>query len=322
MRICDHDGVRLPRRVAAAFVVAVMLATGCSAGDRALDATGGATPAVASPAPEPGPSEPDVTEAGGSTPRGAPTTTGEAQPTEAPPAPTTGATPTTVPETDTLPSPAAEASPTPTPAAAADDGCTAALTGEPTSSDTARADLDGDGSPDQVTTYRSADDWRIRVDTAAGESLDSPIGPSAFGADAVTPLGGADVDGDGATAELFTVVGAGASALLVAIHTRVGCELEPATIAGGPVAFPIGGGIGTIGGLTCIDSDDDGVVNAIVAWTGIADFEATEGTFDIEGVEYELRGTELRQVGTRSFTTNVARADFVYAQLTCGPVTL
>ena len=47
-----------------------------------------------------------------------------------------------------------------------------------------------------------------------------------------------------------------------------------------------------------------------------------DGTYAIEGVEYELRGSELREVGVRTLQANVSEADFVYANLTCGAVSL
>jgi hypothetical protein len=246
------------------------------------------------------------------------------------PSPTVRANPTAEPTRSELspatPSPTTPPPPEPTTGVAAGQPCVAGLAGDATLTSDERADVDGDGAADQITAYRVGEgagaSWHLRVDTAAGESLDSPLELESAANTNVQPLGGADIDGDGTTEEIFTVIGSGASVLIVGIHQRVGCELVQITIAGAPVGFPIGGGLANIGGLQCVDTDNDGVNNSIVAWIGLADFDAADGTYRMEGVEYQLRGTELRQVGSRRLTANVAEADFVYGQLTCGTVAL
>ncbi|MEM7287311.1 MAG: hypothetical protein AAF480_13245, partial [Actinomycetota bacterium] len=218
------------------------------------------------------------------------------------------------------------ATPTPEPPeSVVAEPCTAGLAGSPVASSTATADVDGDGALDQVTVYGTGSagspaPWRIRVDTAAGEAVDSPLAvdPNAAGA----PIGGADVDGDGATDEVFVAVGSGASTVIVAIYALVGCDLVQATNGGAPIGFPIGGSVQNLGGLQCVDTDDNGVNNTVVAWLATAIGDTGDGTYAIEGVEYELRGTELREVGVRTLTANVSEADFVYANLACGAVSL
>lgn len=203
--------------------------------------------------------------------------------------------------------------------------CVAGLAGDPVVTTTARADIDGDGATDQVTAYAVNDGgrtWFIRVDTAAGESLDSPLTDGIADETVVTPIGGADVDGDGATQELFTVVGAGAATTIVAIHARIGCELVQVTIDSTAATFPVGGSVVNLGGLQCLGTDEDGVNTTIVAWTGVADLEAAAGTYDVTGVEYRLTGTELVEVGRRAVRANLAEADFTYAQLSCDGLSL
>jgi len=211
------------------------------------------------------------------------------------------------------------------PTSAQGDFCVIGLTGNPTTVTGAVADFDGDGASDQITVYATgiaSDPWHVRVDTAAGESLDSSMGPDVLTGANVGPLGGADADGDGASDELFIVIGAGASSTIVGIYNRVGCEIAPVTLNGSRVGFPVGGSIGNIGGLECIDADGSGTTDSIIAWSGSADFDAGEGQYVIEGVEYRLAGVQLEQVGTRALTANISQADFVYGSLTCGSVSL
>lgn len=315
------------RRSLASLVVVLLFAAACSADEPDLvpaEATG-ATPTATPTAPaEPTPTqavEPDATGADEPTPTASepapqPDDAGTDQ------APDGGATPD---DDGALPPPTPSPTVAPTAVPATDQPCSEGLTGDPQLSATARADIDGDGAPDQITTYRigpaDSDPWRIRADTSAGTSYDSALDLSVVPGGVIRPIGGADVDGDATTDEIFTVVGAGAAVLIVAVHTVVGCELAQATIGGAPVGFPIGGSVANIGGLQCLDTDDNGVVNTVVAWSGVA-ADAGDGEFLVDGVEYELRGTELTQVGTRQLRADLGEADFVYSQLSCGAVTL
>ncbi|MFV2039780.1 MAG: hypothetical protein ACC660_06015, partial [Acidimicrobiales bacterium] len=211
-------------------------------------------------------------------------------------------------------------------AAATDAQCSKALAGDPTGATTALADFDGDGEDDQILVYRvgedtSEDTWRIRVETVAGESFDSPLVLEVgSGADPAV-LGGTDIDGDTSTDEIFAVVGAGASTILVAIIVRDECELVQAGSGGQAQSFPVGGSLANIGGLECVAADD-GATESFIAWTGTADFEAEDGRYVMEGVEYQLRGSELIEIGLRSVEANIREADFVYGQLSCGAVNL
>ena len=310
------------RRSATAFVASLALvAAACSSSS--------GDPELVSQDPEPTATQPATAAevVAGATDEPA-ATPDEAEATPEPTSTPDPATPTPVATPTPLPPPTPSPTPTPTPEppeSVAAEPCSAGLAGTPVASSTASADIDGDGAQDQVTVYGtgSASDpapWRVRVDTAAGEAIDSALAvdPGAAG----IPIGGADVDGDGATDELFIAVGSGASTVIVAIYTLVGCDLVQATNGGAPIGFPIGGSVQNLGGLECRDTDRNGVNNTITAWLATAVADTADGTYAIEGVEYELRGTELRAVATRTLQANVSEADFVYGSLSCGAVSL
>ena len=308
-----------PRGRSAVVLVAclALLAAACSSSDE---------PELVSDEPVTPTAAPEVVETDDADPTATPVEP-EASP-EPTATPVDAATPTPVATPTPLPPPTPSPTPTPTPEppeSVAAEPCSAGLAGTPVASSTSSADVDGDGALDQVTVYgtgsaASPAPWRVRVDTAAGESVDSPldVDPGA----ASIPIGGADVDGDGATDELFVAVGSGASTVIVAIYALIGCDLVQTTNGGAPIGFPIGGSVQNLGGLSCLDTDANGVTNTIVAWLATAVAETGDGTYAIEGVEYELRGSELREVGTRVLQANVSEADFVYGSLTCGAVSL
>ncbi|NIR38281.1 MAG: hypothetical protein GWN79_14400, partial [Actinobacteria bacterium] len=69
-------------------------------------------------------------------------------------------------------------------------------------------DADGDGADDRLVAYRDGDVAKLRLEPAAGGSMETEImerpGPLP-----TEPIGGHDLDGDG-NDELFATVGAGA----------------------------------------------------------------------------------------------------------------
>ena len=310
-----------PRHVRSTLTLLVALASACASSGPQLVAapTADATTPAAQATPSPTPQR---------TTAPTPTPDDLAVTPTAPAAPSQSPTPSP-PSSPSSPSPAASATPAPTTAAQPSPAgtagsCAAGLAGSPVQSSTASADIDADGATDQVTVYGTGtqaepEPWRIRVDTASGGSVDSPLVVDA-GSGAVA-LGGADLGG-GAAHELFTVVGSGASTAIVAIHALVGCDLVQVTAAGAPIAFPIGGSVVNLGGLQCLDTDGDGATDQVMAWLATADFDVADGTYAIEGVQYELRGTELVETGSQTLSANVSEADFVYGNLTCGAVTL
>lgn len=304
----------------------VLVAAAC-AGDRPTLATGDApagipTAAAATPTTQTAGTDEQVEAA--ATPSSEPD--GPASEDEPGPAePTTDDTP----DAETDPTPTASglpepAEPTSTPAPAVPVGCQTALSGEPVRRSDARVDVDADGATDVLSVYATGSNsaptgWRIRLETASGDTFDNALFVDA--GDPLAPIqviGAADADGDGAADELFTVVGAGASAEIVAVHVRQGCDLVPVTIGGSPVSFPVGGSIGSLGGVGCRDTDGDGLTDVLTAWSGLAQFDQGEGTYLIDAVDHVFVGAALEQVASSTFTASVTAPDFVYSTLACG----
>ncbi len=256
------------------------------------------------------------------TPEQAVDATGEAPaPTETPPPPT--ATPITGSTAEPTDGTAPTTIPDPSPTVEASTQCSVPIEGAAQQVSTVAVDFDGDDAQDQLSVYSQGDGtWRIRVETAAGESLDSPLADDDGSAAGIAALGGADFGGASPGDDPVVVVGSGASALIVAIYLRDGCALVPALINGVAASFPIGGSVGNLSGLQCLDSDGDGSTDSLIAWSGQADFDSADGQYDISGVEYALRGTTLAQLAEPSLTANIREADFVYGQLSCGAINL
>jgi hypothetical protein len=172
-------------------------------------------------------------------------------------------------------------------------------------------DFDGDGSQDGVLTYQAGiDDWRVRIVFADGGGADSAI---ADGEDFAPPrpIGGFDVDGDGAE-EIFLTVGAGASTILVGLYDVSSCVATRVTEGGVAAAFPIGASIGNVSGLDC---PGDGSINRNFAQY-IAD-DVYEGGF----APYLLEGSVLTAFpgDGAGFTADEA---FALAALNCGDLVL
>ncbi len=308
--ICHHGAMaRLPLLVGV-MLLGALVAGACSSDEPSLVVTDAPAPTtVAQPSPG-GDNDDDgevLAEAPTPTPTGA---TATSIPTATPtptPTPTAGATATAGPTSEPQPGPG---------------GCTAGLAGDPTATVEAPVDLDADGAPDLATTYVLADgSWHLRVDTSAGESLDSglDVDPGPAG---VRPLGSVDLNGDPSAEELLVVVGAGAATEIVALFVRDRCDLVQIKVVDVPITFPVGASVGAVGGLECLDDDGDGAMDTIVAWSGIAKFEAGEGVYDVDGVVYRVSGDQLEPVGDRRLRAQVGQADFVYGQLSCGALSL
>ncbi len=301
--------VAVPRSPLLVGVMSVLAlaAAACSSDDPALVAGDRPTPPApqTEPAGEPEPGSDDGVVAGDPDPT----------PTAAAPAPT--------PTPDPTPSATAAVTTEPQPQPQPQPGeCTAGLAGDPTATVEAPVDLDADGAPDLATTYVLADgSWHLRVDTSAGESLDSglDVDPGPAG---VRPLGSVDLNGDPSAEELLVVVGAGAATEIVALFVRDRCDLVQIKVVDVPITFPVGASVGAVGGLECLDDDGDGAMDTIVAWSGIANFEAGEGVYDVDGVVYRVSGDQLEPVGDRRLRAQVGQADFVYGQLSCGALSL
>lgn len=172
-------------------------------------------------------------------------------------------------------------------------------------------DADGDGTEDELRTYRVDDEWHVQVELAADGGADLVV-PSFGGS--VGIIGGADVDGDGAD-EVWARTGSGASAAIVGLARLVDCELVRVTFPAGDLAeLPIGGSVGTTSGLSC---PDDGGLTAYTA-------TLSEGTiYGVAAVTYRLEGSALVETGTDTTTVDATDDAFLqYATFTCGDLTL
>jgi hypothetical protein len=216
-------------------------------------------------------------------------------------APTTSATSTT-------PSTATSTTGTPTttgPTTA--EGCGAVSTpAGATQVTTAAGDVDGDGQDDVLASYVLGDaEAHVQVSLAAGGGDDAVV--STFsGTPAVSVLGGADVDGDGAD-EVWLRTGFGASASIVGLARVTGCQLAQVTWAGGdPVELAVGGGVGSASGVAC-DGRGDADLTAYSA-------NSDDGTeYDITATDYALEGTTLVQTAVEAITASAGDSAFARA---------
>lgn len=176
---------------------------------------------------------------------------------------------------------------------------------------TVAGDFDGDGNEDGLFTYQAApDDWRLRVVLADGGGADSPI---AEGEDFAPPqpIGGFDVDGDGAE-EVFVTVGSGASTVQIGFYDVVACVATRITESGVAAVFSVGASIGQVSGVSC---PGDGSINRNFAQY-VAD-DVYEGGF----TPYLLEGSVLTAFPGDGAGFNAEEA-FALATLDCGDLAL
>ncbi len=179
----------------------------------------------------------------------------------------------------------------------------------------AEGDVDGDGEPDELRSYRigATDDWRLHVALGAGGGAQAPI--VAFG-DGVGVLGGADVDGDGGD-EVWVRTGAGASATIIGLVRYDACELAQVTFgAGTPADLPVGGSVGTSAGLECAAGPD---ADLTAYRTTLVGGEA----YEVSATEHALEGTVLVERGTTERTVRAGDVElFRYSSFSCGRLSL
>ncbi len=181
----------------------------------------------------------------------------------------------------------------------------------------AGGDVDGDGRADVLSTYLVDDaEWHLHVELARGGGADVAL--DAFASEAVTVLGGADVDGDGAD-EIWARTGAGASATILGLARFANCTLTQVTFIGGrPAEFAIGGSVGTASGLAC-EVDDDVEVVPDAHLTAFTATNSGDDQYEIEATGYTLDGAVLVRTGTE--TTSVSSRDPAFRRATgfgCG----
>ncbi len=217
---------------------------------------------------------------------------------------TTTTTSTTAPSTTSSSTTSTTAAPR-CPAVAVPDGATSLAE--------ATGDLDGDGSPDTVRSYlMGSTDWHLQVELAAGGGADLAIAPS--GADAVTVIGGADVDGDGAD-ELWARTGSGASATILGLARFGDCALARVTTPGGePIEIPVGGTVGTASGAACTGRDDPAADLTVYTASNVG-----PRAYEITATAYVLDGATLVQKDTTSSSATYGDAAFTRASsFSCG----
>ncbi len=177
-------------------------------------------------------------------------------------------------------------------------------------------DLDGDGTADELDSYRLGEEWHLQVALAGDGGADLVI-PS-FGS-TVGVLGGADVDGDG-TDELWARTGSGASATIIGLVRLVDCDLVRVSFADGqPADLPVGGSVGTTSGVECAVADDEGTARVMAHLTTLTG----ESSYDVVTTTYVLDGTTLTATGTATTTVEASDADFPrYTSFSCGDLFL
>lgn len=121
----------------------------------------------------------------------------------------------------------------------------------------ARADLDGDGSPDDIVIVGDGETWQIGAELSAGGSVARALS-SDPGTD-VRVLSSIDLDGDGALS-VAVVIGGGASNEVFVFVTLVDCSLEVVSRTdGSPATFLTGSSTANVSAVLC-RSDDAGSV--------------------------------------------------------------
>lgn len=171
-------------------------------------------------------------------------------------------------------------------------------------------DADGDGTDDELRSYRVGEEWHLQVELAADGGSDLVL--PTFGG-GVGLVGGADVDGDGSE-EVWARTGSGASASIVGLARLVDCQLLRVTFATDELAeLPVGGSVGTTSGVEC---GGDG----LTAFTATL----TEGsTYEVVATSYALDGTSLVERGTETTTVEATDDEFLrYASFSCGDLSL
>ncbi len=225
---------------------------------------------------------------------------------------TPGGTPTPLP----TPTQTATATPSPTPVESPE--CVADVAGDPVREALRVVEADGEPGDDLLWVYGIGDssapsEWRIRVEAGDGQAYDSELIVDPPG-NAVLPIGGADIDGDGRD-EMFTVVGTGAYATIVALHAIVGCDLVPLSNAGMEVRAAVGASAGNVAGLTCTEE------YTLILWDGVADPDGGDGAYDVTGREYSLEGAQLTEIDRIELGAKLGEPEFVYGDLSCHGLT-
>lgn len=147
-------------------------------------------------------------------------------------------------------------------------------------------DGDGDGLDDELTVFRDGGTWWVQVAWAAGGSGAVAIDDADMGA---RPLGGFDLDGDGAD-EAWVAIAGPASGSLVGSFRVLGCGLWPILDAGSgqPFVFPVTSSIGTFSGATCDATGDIALVTGELVDEDAGLYEAGETPYTYDAGSGEV----------------------------------
>lgn len=238
-----------------------------------------------------------------------PPATSAPSPTTDQPSPTTTPSSTTEPSTTTISTTVSTTDPPTTP-------CPPQLTLPDGARDVSfhTGDPDGDGSMDELVTYRGVDDrWYLRADLASGATVETAITASGLSIGGRPFVGAHDLDRNGDD-ELFTRAGTGAAADLVALWDLESCQLAAVTLDGVPAVFPVGASAGAATGLSCSNRYVDDLY--------FADLSSRDGQL-YEGViaAYDLDDGRLLNTGVEGAGYNGDDLGTI-AGLHCGPLVL
>jgi len=174
---------------------------------------------------------------------------------------------------------------------------------------TVAIDVDGDGEPDELRTYRVGDGWRVRVDRTAGGSSSTAVPEAFMGARA---LGGHDLDGDGRDEVFVAVTGPAAGSLVAVLHAP-GCALVPVVDAAtaAPFVFPVTASIGTFSGATCDGIGDLDLVTGLLV-------DAEGNLYEAAVVPYRLTAAGEMEAGPGDGAVVDADEAVGLATLDCG----
>lgn len=141
-------------------------------------------------------------------------------------------------------------------------------------------DGDGDGLDDQLTTFRHEDAWWVQATWSSGGSSAVSVPGSSMG---IRPLGGSDLDGDGAD-EAWIAISGPASGMIVGVLRVDGCAVVPVVDSAGgqPFEFPVTSSIGSFSGASCESIGDISLVTGQLIDEDSGEYETAEVPYDYD----------------------------------------
>jgi hypothetical protein len=155
---------------------------------------------------------------------------------------------------------------------------------------TAVADVDGDGRPEMVATYRSPDGrHHLLTQTAAGDTSSIELRTQSRGVDPIVAVG--DIGAGGETVFVETTHTTSAFEIVPYAFTDGDWSVIEAATEGSPrLPIVLSGAAGDVYGMSCRLIDDTPGLT-------LASITQTQGGFLLTTTEYRLAGTTLIQVG-------------------------